>query len=132
MSDDERKAVRNLARVARMLERSTGGLTLTQYRVLATVDDGGERATHLADALALAKPTVTAAVDGLVERGLLSREAVPGDRRCLRIALTPAGATALIAAETAMAVRLCGVAGPEVVAALSALGPAIEALRAHR
>jgi DNA-binding MarR family transcriptional regulator len=129
MVDEERKAVRNLARLARLLERASGGLTLTQYRVLAMVDDGGERATHLASALAMAKPTVTAAVDGLVERGLLAREAVPGDRRSLRISVTAGGKAALHDAERAMAERLAGVAPPEVVAGLASLGPAIDALR---
>ncbi|MGH9224565.1 MAG: MarR family winged helix-turn-helix transcriptional regulator [Acidimicrobiales bacterium] len=127
---DDRKAVRNLARVARLLERATGGLSLTQYRVLATVDDGGERATHLANALAMAKPTVTGAVDGLVERGMLTRQAVPGDRRSLRIALTAAGVVALREAESAMADRLADVAGPDLVGRLAELGPALDALRA--
>ena len=129
---DERKAVRNLARLARSLECATGGLTLTQYRVLAMVDDGGERATHLAHALALAKPTVTAAVDGLVERGLLARDAVPGDRRSVRISLTQAGAAALQDAEAAMAERLVAVAEPAVVDALARMGPAIDGLRVSR
>ena len=34
---------------------------------------------------------MTAAVDGLVERKLLTREAVEGDRRSLRLAVTPRG-----------------------------------------
>src|SRR5205807_2543610 len=84
-------------------------LSLAQYRVLAAVEDGGERATHLARGLALAKPTVTAAVDGLVERGLLVREPVPGDRRSLRIALTATGRRVLAEADAAMADRLAGV-----------------------
>ena len=56
--------------------------------------------------MALAKPTVTAAVDGLVERNLLTREAVEGDRRSLRLAVTSAGAAALREAERAMGERL--------------------------
>ena len=133
---DERKAVRNLARLARLLECATGGLSLTQYRVLAMVDDGGERATRLAQMLALAKPTVTAAVDGLVDRGLLEREPVPGDRRSLRIALTAAGTEALRDAEEAMADRLVVVlrTGTDdqatVLEALAGLAPAIDAVRA--
>jgi DNA-binding MarR family transcriptional regulator len=133
--DEELKAVRTLARLARLLERSSGGLTLAQYRVLAAVDDGGERATHLAHALALAKPTVTAAVDGLVERGLLEREPVPGDRRSLRIGLTPAGRETLREAEAAMARRLREVVdmaggGRDTLDALGTLAPALDALRA--
>ncbi len=111
------QAVRVVARLARRLECATD-LSLSQFRVLAAVDDGGERATHLAHALALAKPTVTAAVDGLVERGLLVREPVPGDRRSLRIALTDAGRAALGEAEEAMAAALEAALPAEALAAL--------------
>src|SRR5262245_14402043 len=128
------QAARTVARLARKLECATD-LSLSQYRVLSAVDDGGERATQLARALALAKPTVTAAVDGLVERGLLAREAVPGDRRSLRIALTPVGAEALADAEAAMGARLAAVtsgAGDEegLLAALTSLGDALDRARA--
>jgi DNA-binding MarR family transcriptional regulator len=110
-------AVRTVARLARKLECAIE-LSLSQYRVLAAVDDGGERATYLAHALALAKPTVTAAVDGLVERGLLTREPVPGDRRSVRIGLTDAGRTTLTEAEAAMGTALAASLPPEAVAVL--------------
>ena len=130
------RAVRTLARLARIMECSLGGLTLPQYRVLAAVDDGGERATHLASGLALAKPTVTAAVDGLVERGFLAREPVPGDRRSTRIGLTPSGRRTLAAAEAAMAEALSRILEltddqTSVLAALAALGTAVDVEREH-
>jgi DNA-binding MarR family transcriptional regulator len=100
------RAVRGLALAARSLEQAAGDLTLAQYRVLAFVASGAERSSLVARGLALAKPTVTAAVDGLVERNLLTREAVEGDRRSLRLAVTPTGAAALRAAEHSMAERL--------------------------
>jgi DNA-binding MarR family transcriptional regulator len=138
MTTDEARAVRAVARLARVLECSLGGLSLAQYRVLAAVDDGGERATHLAEGLALAKPTVTAAVDGLAERGLLAREPVPRDRRSVRIALTPAGRQVLRDAEAAMSSRLAGVLaqagavdGDTALSALAALGPLLEGTRAR-
>src|SRR5262247_2755234 len=100
MSDTElRRAVRGLAFAARKLERSAGDLTLAQYRVLALVAAGDERSSHVAERLAVAKPTITAVVDGLVERGLVTRSAVEGDRRSLRLALTPAGTGALRKAD---------------------------------
>ena len=80
--------MRGLALAARSLEHAAGDLTLAQYRVLAFVAAGTERSSLVAEGLALAKPTVTAAVDGLVERKLLTREAVAGDRRSLRLAVT--------------------------------------------
>lgn len=98
--------VRTLARLCRLLEHCGAGLTLPQYRLLALLAEGDERAGALAGRLSLSKPTVTAAVDGLVERGLVVRTVVAGDRRAVRIVITPAGADALAAAEVAMADRL--------------------------
>ena len=103
--DDVRAAVRTLARLARLLERGGGDLSLPQFRLLAMVERG-QRASFLADKLAVAKPTVTALVDGLVERGYVSRSQEADDRRATHIALTPAGRKALKAAETAMAERI--------------------------
>jgi len=99
-------AVRALALAARSLERAAGDLTLAQYRVLAFVAAGHERSSIVAEGLALAKPTVTATVDWLVERGMLTREAVTGDRRSVRLAVTRVGASALRAAEKSMGERL--------------------------
>ena len=101
--------VRTLARLARILEHSCGDLSMPQYRLLALVNEGGERASAIAGRLALSKPTITAAVDGLVERGLVTRGEVEGDRRAVRITITAAGRRALAAAEDAMADRLAGV-----------------------
>ena len=100
------RAVRGLALAARSLEQAAGDLTLAQYRVLTFVAAGAQRSSLVAEGLALAKPTVTAAVDGLVERNLLTREAVAGDRRSIQLAVTPAGAAALRAAEASMGERL--------------------------
>jgi len=110
-------AVRTVARLARKLECVTD-LSLSQYRVLAAVDDGGERATQLAQALALAKPTVTAVVDGLVERRFLSREPVPGDRRSENNFKTVSGRAALATAEQAMAAVLEDALPPDALAVL--------------
>lgn len=107
MSDpdpDLARAVRALALAARALERAAASrdLTLAQFRVLALIAAGDERSSLLADRLAVAKPTITAVVDGLVERGFVSREAVAGDRRSIRVAVTPSGNAALTAAEKEM------------------------------
>src|SRR5690349_20856452 len=101
---DLRRAARALALAARSLERSAAenDLTLAQYRVLALVAAGDERSSLLANRLAVAKPTITAVVDGLVERGFVVREAIAGDRRSLRLGVTPAGTAALHSAEQSM------------------------------
>ncbi len=99
-------ALRTLVRIARTLEHACTELTLPQYRLLAMVAKGDRQATQLAGRLALSKPTITAVVDGLVERGLLSRSVVAGDRRAFDLTLTGAGQEALEATEAAMAARL--------------------------
>jgi len=128
---------RTLARLARLLEHAGGELTLAQYRLLAMVAEGDERAGALAGRLALAKPTVTAAVDGLVERRLLARTEVAGDRRAVNIRITPAGRRALAATETAMAGCLEPVLDrcddpAAVAAAIDQLGRALDAVMAER
>ena len=99
-----------LARLARLLERSCGELhpplTLAQYRLLAMIASGADRASHLAGQLALAKPTVSATVDTLVERGLVERASSRDDRRVTTLTLTAGGREELAAAETAMRARL--------------------------
>ena len=95
-----------MALLGRTLERACADLSLAQYRVLAMVASGDERASKLAERLAVARPTVTAVVDGLVDRGYLLREAVPGDRRSASIVVTPDGRARLAAAEDAMSARL--------------------------
>jgi len=104
--DDLHRAARTIALLARALERAAGDLTLAQYRVLALVSAGDERATLLAGRLAITKPSVSAVVDGLAERGYLVRAAVDGDRRAIRLGITAAGAKALRTSEDAMAERL--------------------------
>lgn len=131
MPDDALPAVRTLTRLARMLECSLENLSFPQYRIMAAVDDGGDRTTQLASELALVKPTITAAVDGLVSRGYLKREPVPHDRRSIRIVLTPAGKRALQEAERAMGAALHNVVADagepvSVLRALAALGPALD------
>jgi DNA-binding MarR family transcriptional regulator len=100
---DLRRAVRALALSARRLERTAGELTLAQYRVLALVAAGDERSSLVAERLTAAKPTITAVVDGLVERGFVVREPIAGDRRSLRLVVTPTGRAALDASEATMA-----------------------------
>ena len=104
--DRERMAVHTIARLARLIERADTDLSLPQYRVLAMVGAGDERATRLANRLNLAKPTITAMVESLVERGLIRREEVAGDRRAVSLQITPAGEAALASAEAAMIQRV--------------------------
>jgi DNA-binding MarR family transcriptional regulator len=124
------QAIRALARMARQLERSSGDLNLAHYRVLAAVADGDERASRVAARLALGKPTVSAAVESLTKRGLLSREDAADDRRAATLTLTPAGEAALAEVEEGMLERLDDLCArtPDPDAVLDALARLGEAL----
>ena len=136
------REVLTLARLARVLERACGeggadALTLAQYRLLAMIGDGATRASQLAGKLALAKPTVSATIDTLVERGLVERRAATDDRRALQLTITATGRDVLRTAESAMRVRfddvLAHVADVDAVRrALAALGDGLDEWREER
>lgn len=107
MAEDEYlRAVRVVARLARLLERTEMPLSISQYRLIALAQAKAERSSNLAQGLSLTKPTVSIAIDGLVAQGLLRRVRDPRDRRVLRVELTEAGAEALRATEQALVARL--------------------------
>ena len=106
MSDPLDEAVRTLARLGRLLEASDAGVTLPQYRMLATLNEGGFRSARLAERLAIRKPTATALADGLVAAGFAERESEDGDRRIVRLSITDAGRAALAKAEEVYRERL--------------------------
>ena len=126
-----------LARLGRFLERNCSELSLAQYRLLARVRSGGDRASALAGHLDISRPTVTAVVDGLVEKGLLERSAVAGDRRAYAITITRAGLAAAQEAECAMTTKLAALLGrlddpSGTRSALMALGRALDEAAAER
>jgi DNA-binding MarR family transcriptional regulator len=136
-NENEVQAIRALARLARVLERSSGDLNLAHYRVLSAVADGEERATRLADRLALGKPTISAAVESLCKRGLLKREDAAEDRRAATLSLTPDGEAALAEVERGIIARfddlLARTPDPEAaIEALAALGEALDQVAAER
>jgi long-chain acyl-CoA synthetase len=96
-----------LARLARQVELAvaTVELTLSQYRVLATLGEGCEAASRLAEKLAVSRPSITGVVDGLVARGLVRRDHLEGDRRRVDVGLTDAGRLLLAAADAAVEQR---------------------------
>jgi DNA-binding MarR family transcriptional regulator len=86
----------------RILERASGELNLAHYRVLSAVASGEERASRVAQRLALGKPTVSAAVEALSHRGLLDRRTASGDQRAIVLQLTREGEELLERAEADM------------------------------
>src|SRR5580700_9447325 len=102
------EAVRALTRASRLLERASGELSLSHYRVLSAIASGDERASRIAARLAVGKPTISATVESLCQRGLLARSAVKGDHRAAALRLTAQGAAVLARVEAEMVARLEG------------------------
>lgn len=128
------QAVMTLLRVYRSLERVSPELTPQQYRILKLAGAGGERSARLAERLAVARPTLTAIADGLVAAGYARRDAEPGDRRVVRLCLTPSGRAAMERADEAYARwldQLLARASDHnlVLDALDLLGQAMDELR---
>lgn len=98
--------MRALARVSRTLERAGCELSLAHYRVLSAIAAGDERATHIAARLALGKPTISANVEALCKRGLLTRCGVESDQRAITLRITAEGRSVLDSVEAAMSDRL--------------------------
>ena len=85
----------------------------------------------------MARPTLTATADSLVAAGLAYREAEPGDRRVVRLRLTPAGQAAVERADTAYAEWFGGLLDQtgrreQIVADLLLLDAAMEERRRSR
>jgi DNA-binding MarR family transcriptional regulator len=131
------EAIRSLARASRVLERASGELSLAHYRVLSAIASGDERASRIASRLAVGKPTISATVDALCQRGLLERWEVEADQRASTLRLTAEGAALLERVETAMISRiddLCARTpdGAQLLESLVWLGRAIDETQARR
>lgn len=128
---------RRIAQLARLVESSLGDLTLTSYRILSLVAEGNDRSSQIAGRLALARPTVSNAVDLLVERGFVDRGSSAADRRAVLLTVTETGRTALAAADARVAERLAPVFDrlddPDgAIASLDAVYAAVSAVRTER
>ncbi len=127
------------ARLAKVVERSLADLdlSLAQYRLLGNLADGPFQASALAERLIVSRPSITALADGLVERGLVTREGSEGDRRRVMHVLTVAGRKMVCSADDAIETRLQTLAaelsepdGRRAFKGLDAWGRALDAYRA--
>ncbi|HUP84929.1 MAG TPA: MarR family winged helix-turn-helix transcriptional regulator [Acidimicrobiales bacterium] len=141
MSIESVAAARAAARFSKSMEvaLSSVNLSLPQYRLLAFLSGGPERATALAGWLDVSPPSLTALVDGAVARKLVERVATEEDRRCVRHVITQEGAAALAEADDAVAARLAAVTGhltaaqaKKALEGLELLGKAMDLARAVR
>jgi DNA-binding MarR family transcriptional regulator len=136
-TDIEIAAVQALTRASRVLERASTELSLADFRVLSAIAGGDARASRVADRLAIGRPTISAAVESLVRRGLLDREVVKNDQRAASLSLTAAGRAARDGFELEMVERVRQLSArtpdPErLIESLAWLGAAIETSTAER
>lgn len=135
---DAQRAVRSLARTARLIERMMPArLSMADFRMLSAIGDGEARASRLARRLALGKPTVSATVDSLVKRGLVTRTAHGSDQRAFDLALTLEGVAALAEADATLCGAIERIAdatddSDATLRMLADLGPALDTLLAAR
>jgi DNA-binding MarR family transcriptional regulator len=66
-------------------------ISVTQFHVLRLVRKGLTSIKDIAEQRQISRPAVSQAAELLVAKGLITRQEQPGDRRFVRLALTPAG-----------------------------------------
>jgi len=134
--------LRGLRQVVKALEDSSRelylqyGLTASQLWLLRTLEANGPvPAGALARQLAIHPSTLTALAERLEQRGLISRVREPGDRRFVRLRLTPAGARLTARSPATPQGRLVRALEALPAARLRQLGTAmadlVDALDAH-
>jgi long-chain acyl-CoA synthetase len=132
---------RTVARLGRQVEiaLATIDLTTAQYRTLTQLGEGAEAASSLAAKLAVSRPSVTAVVEGLVERGLVDRRHSDEDRRRVSVNLTGSGRRVLAQADevvsTKLAVFLAAVSPRQAAQAVNGItqwGKAMDANKARK
>jgi len=89
---------------ARVAERH--GLPAAQARLLCVLTGGARGMSELACLLGIEKAALTGLADRAERRGMITRTAVPGDRRALSVALTPDGRAAATAFHRELSAEL--------------------------
>jgi DNA-binding MarR family transcriptional regulator len=113
-------AIRALVGLTRSFESACleCGLSLPQYRLLASLQERPGRAGEIADRMGVSRSSLTDLAAALERSGLVARSQVEGDRRGVALALTAEGDRALGRAERRIGAAIRGLAG---------LGAALEA-----
>jgi DNA-binding MarR family transcriptional regulator len=92
---------------AEMRQGRGADLSIPQFRTMRFIQRNADSSlSSLAEHLGLTLPSVSKLVDGLVKQELLIRQEAVSDRRCLSLALTPAGEAIVDAAREAAQARL--------------------------
>jgi DNA-binding MarR family transcriptional regulator len=103
--------------MARLLAAQSPSLTVPQYLALRAIARDAVSAGELSRRAAVSEPAVSQLLAGLVDARLVERSPLASDRRRQVLALSPAGANALEAAEALLRERigalLAGLPPPE-------------------
>jgi DNA-binding MarR family transcriptional regulator len=106
------------------------GVSMAQLHIMYTLQRSGEMTmSHLADVLNVSLSNATGLIDRLEERGYISRERVPTDRRVVLVRVTPDGARMLDEVDALSDALLRSVLGRLPVSQLKVVAHAIAALR---
>lgn len=99
-----------LSRAERVVNRGLAaalaaeGVTVEQWRIMRALADGrGESMGELAEAVLMPHPTLTKAVDRLIDRALVYRGPAKGDRRRVAVFVSGRGAELLARIDGAVA-----------------------------
>jgi DNA-binding MarR family transcriptional regulator len=71
------------------------GITVEQFHVLRHIHHGINSVSQLAVVRSISRPAISQVVDALANKGLLTRQQIAADRRCVQLALTESGAALL-------------------------------------
>ncbi|HUD52964.1 MarR family winged helix-turn-helix transcriptional regulator [Parvibaculum sp.] len=126
-SDPQSLSVRAIIALYREFERvmREGDISLAQYRTMLYLKGGAKRAGAIAAAGAVKKPTVSAMLNNLREKGWITDEADPVDGRAIAVALTPAGLVRIEALEKSLSDHLAEIVPePDLSALRGALASA--------
>ena len=77
------------------------GITVQQFHILRYINHGIISVSDLAEARCISRPAISQVVDVLVNKGLVSRQHDPDDRRYIKLVLTENGSSLLKAIFTA-------------------------------
>ena len=110
-SDDRHLSVRAIIVFYREFERVTrdADISLAQYRTMLYLKGGAKRAGAIAAAGAVKKPTISAMLSNLRDKGWIADEADSDDGRAVSVALTAKGRARLAALEEKLADRIAAI-----------------------
>jgi DNA-binding MarR family transcriptional regulator len=70
-------------------------ITVEQFHILRRIHKGSDSVSMLAEAKQISRPAISRVVDVMVNKGLVTRNQDPSDRRYVRLSLTDEGNTLL-------------------------------------